>query len=196
MTANNGTFQGVLDSSEIYATKIVGLNKETYELLSEDDDSTAIQENENVFVEIGKRGIRLLKKEAEKSLQKFGLTVGGVLSPENVVLALGAGTREGDDPIINGVRQYSGCFVIDKGEGTTSMGIRGGRNFIYFHTDGSYDDDITIQGNIIHLIGQVNVGGDRVATYNNDILPVSKILNNINQNIANLERRITALENQ
>ena len=115
----NAVFTGtvessVVESSEIYASHIAGVDKETYDALEIPDEG----DYNGIFVDIGHKGMKIFQEKADgETGQKFGTTVD---SEGTVFLILGEGN--GDNQFtFNGVKYSDDVLMISKGKNTTDM---------------------------------------------------------------------------
>lgn len=144
MFAEDGTQTvGINDSGEIelvgtmYASRFIGTSKETYEAIPP-VESPVLNE---VFAEIDQRGIKINQDKNGQRLQKIGMTVD---SAGNAILVLGAGNG-GDTTTINSVTYSNDCFIITKGDGVTSLALKGANSSVQFWNDSS-GQYVTVDG--------------------------------------------------
>lgn len=138
----NAVFSGMLSSSEIYSSKIIGT------LLSEFLQPTVQQP----FVQIDRAGIKLNQSDpsAGRHIQKLGATISDA---GNVILVLGEG--EGDISFsCNGVIYREGSFLLTKNTDDTAVLELYNQNSKMIFKNGG----ITFQA------GSVKIGEEEVAT--------------------------------
>lgn len=176
-----GTIESsVINSSSIYASKIVGASKEVYDAFPPSGTGTEVP---GVFAEMDQTGIKIMQDEyaADETtivnrLQKIGLTVDDA---GKAILVLGAGHGGASTKTFNGVTYSDNCFVIDKGDGATSL-------YIYGATDGNIT--FTNDGGA----GKVTVDGIYVKGLSEDVTELKDA--DFQQQINALENRVAALE--
>ena len=129
----NAVFTGtvessVVESSEIYASHIAGVDKETYDALEIPDEG----DYNGIFVDIGHKGMKIFQEKADgETGQKFGTTVD---SEGTVFLILGEGN--GDNQFtFNGVKYSDDVLMISKGKNTTDIVLRGMNSGIQMFQD-------------------------------------------------------------
>ena len=113
----NAIFSGMVNSSEIYSSTIIGTDVASYETNSG-----------GVFPALDQTGIKIYQDENSNRLQKLGMSVG---DDGTAYMVLGAGDGSSVTNI-NGVVYSRGSFNIKKDADTASLGIVGTTAFIYF----------------------------------------------------------------
>lgn len=144
MFAEDGTQTvGINDSGEIeiigtmYASRFIGTNKEAYDAIPPVQSPVV----NGVFAEIDQRGIKINHDTNGQRLQKIGMTID---SAGNAILVLGAGNG-GDTTTINSVTYSNDCFIITKGDGVTSLALKGANSSVQFWNDSS-GQYVTVDG--------------------------------------------------
>ena len=108
----NAVFSGRVESSEIYASTIVGTDSVSYDA-----------REGGVFADIDRTGIKVMQDKNLRRSQKIGMSVG---DDGTAYLVLGEGDGTGGH-IINGVIYTNGAFKIEKNEREATLGIVGSK---------------------------------------------------------------------
>lgn len=117
----NAVFSGRIDSSEIFASTVVGADSLSYASLSG-----------GVFAMMDKMGIKIFQDDSGERLQKMGMSVG---DDGTAYMVLGAGSGEGE-VTVNGVKYSDESFVIQKNDAYASLGIVGSDALLSFMNGG------------------------------------------------------------
>ena len=129
----NAAFRGTVESSEIYSSHIVGVEKSRYDALETPDEG----EYDNIFVDIGHKGIKILQEKTDSTgkkigAQKWGATVDSDMGTSYLIL--GEGNGDGI-ATYNGVKLGDDMFVISKWVGATTLELRGMNSSIQMMQD-------------------------------------------------------------
>lgn len=139
----NAVFSGMLSSSDIYASKIIGTSRSEF----------LAPTTKHSFVQIDRAGIKMAQtRPGQEHQQKFGATIA---SDGSMVVALGEG--EGEPSFSeNGVVYRPGSFVLKKStDDTAEIGLC------------AQDSQIKFENGKINLLSKnVTVNGEEIATKN------------------------------
>ncbi len=119
-SGGDAVFGGILESSKIYASTIIGTDRESHE-----------SGNGGVFADIDQKGIKIMQDDDRERKQKVGIAVS---DDGTAYLILGAGNGSGKK-VINGVVYTDGSFKVEKNESYANMGIVGAKPFVHFWED-------------------------------------------------------------
>ena len=119
-SGGDAVFGGILESSKIYASTIIGTDRESHE-----------SGNGGVFADIDQKGIKIMQDDDSERKQKVGIAVS---DDGTAYLILGAGNGSGKK-VINGVVYTDGSFKVEKNESYANMGIVGAKPFVHFWED-------------------------------------------------------------
>ena len=124
----NAVLSGIVASSEIYASHIAGVDKDTYDTLIIPDEG----EYNGIFVDIGHKGMKIFQEKENGAVgQKLGTTVD---SEGTVFLILGEGNGD-NQYTFNGVKYSDDTLMISKGRNTTDIVLLGMNSGIQMFQD-------------------------------------------------------------
>ena len=159
----NAVFTGtvessVVESSEIYASHIAGVDKEKYDAYENQDEG----EGNGAFVDIGHTGLKIMQDmENGTRQQKIGMTSDSGGSP---ILVIGSGTGE-EEPPINGVSVPTGSLTLRKdfsGNVHTGNIMVSGNNSALYLTAGTVG--INAPDMVFNVSNNMVWNGSRIAT--------------------------------
>lgn len=134
-SGGDAVFGGMLESAKIYASTIIGTDRESYENCSG-----------GVFADIDQKGIKIMQDDGDERKQKVGMAVA---DDGTAYLILGAGNGSGKK-VINGVVYTNGAFKVEKNESYANMGIVGAKPFMHFWEDSG---ELWLSGNTVLING-------------------------------------------
>ena len=166
----NAVFRGTVQSSEVYSSHIVGVEKETYDKYTNEDEGSG----NGAFVEIGRTGLKVMQDMADGTRQqKIGMTSDGNGNP---LLVIGSGAADGIP--INGVVKPYGSMVLEK---------------LFRESDNMHIGHIAMVGDYNQLdftAGTINFNTRSVLMQGQQIATESYVDNAV----ADLQKKIKALE--
>ncbi len=130
----NAAFTGLVESSQIYASTIVGTDSNSY-----------FDKDGGIFAEIDTKGIKINQDQNGARHQKVGLAAA---NNGSAYLILGEGNGSGS-VTINGVKYSRGAFIAEKFSNGASLSIYGSASGINLWENGKTDingSEVTING--------------------------------------------------